>query len=116
MKRFGAVILVLFAFSALNLCGQALTSLNGTVSDPSGAVVAGASVTLTNLLTGAQRQDKSDTAGRYGFQQVQPGRYKLGASAAGFTRLKSVTCSGGMYAGVPPLEPSVVRPLIPLYS
>lgn len=85
MKRFGAVILVLFAFSALNLCGQALTSLNGTVSDPSGAVVAGASVTLTNLLTGAQRQDKSDTAGRYGFQQVQPGRYKLGASAAGFT-------------------------------
>jgi len=85
MKRFGAVILVLFAFSALNLCGQALTSLNGTVNDPSGAVVAGASVTLTNLRTGAQRQDKSDTAGRYGFQQVQPGRYKLGASAAGFT-------------------------------
>ena len=84
MKRFGAVILVLFAFSVLNLFGQALTSLNGTISDPSGAVVAGAAVTLTNLQTGAQRQDKSDSAGRYTFQQVQPGKYKVAASAAGF--------------------------------
>ncbi len=84
MKRFGAVILVLFAFSALNLCGQALTSLSGTISDPSGAVVAGAAITLTNLQTGAQRHDKSDSAGRYNFQQVQPGRYKVAVSAAGF--------------------------------
>src|SRR5712691_5618984 len=84
MKRLGAVILVLFAFCAFNLCGQALTSLSGTVSDPSGAVVAGAAITLTNLQTGAQRHDKSDSAGRYNFQQVQPGKYKLAAAAAGF--------------------------------
>ena len=85
MKRFRAVILVLFAFCAFNLCGQALTSLSGTVTDPSGALVGGATVTLSNVRTGAQRQDKSDNAGRYSFSQVQPGKYKLSATAAGFT-------------------------------
>ena len=80
----------LFAFvalclgSVLSLFGQALTSLSGTVIDPSGAVVAGATVAITNTLTGAQRQEKSDSAGRYSFQQIQPGKYKVTATASGF--------------------------------
>ena len=84
MRRFAAACLCILLGSAIHLFGQALTSLNGTVADPSGAVVGGATVTLTNVLTGAQRQDKSDSAGRYSFAQVQPGKYKISATAAGF--------------------------------
>src|SRR4029077_12551813 len=40
---------------------------------------------LTNVLTGAQRQDTSGSAGRYSFPQVQPGKYKVNASAPGFS-------------------------------
>ncbi len=72
---------VLFA-----LCGygQALTSLTGTVTDPSGAVIPAAKLTLVNVDTGAQREDAADSQGRYTFAQVQPGRYRLVAKAPGF--------------------------------
>ena len=85
MKRCAIVTWLLLTFSGLNLFAQALTSLSGTVTDPSGAVVGGATVTLTNVLTGAQRHDTSDSAGRYSFPQMQPGKYKATASAQGFS-------------------------------
>jgi hypothetical protein len=85
MKRFAIVTSLLLMFSGLSLFAQALTSLSGTVKDPSGAVVPGANVTLTNVLTGAQRQDTSDSAGRYSFPQLQPGKYKMSAVAQGFS-------------------------------
>src|SRR5256885_11705624 len=85
MKTFAAVASLWAACLAPSLFGQALTSLSGTVTDPSGAVIGGAAVRLTNVLTGAQRQDTSDSAGRYSFPQVQPGKYKVTASAQGFT-------------------------------
>ena len=72
------------ALSVLALNGQALTSLSGVVTDPSGAVVPGAKLTLVNVDTDAQRDDVSDQQGRYTFPQVQPGRYKLKATASGF--------------------------------
>src|ERR1700716_877048 len=64
---------------------QATTSLNGTVTDLSGAVVPNASVTLVSNDTAAQREARADTEGRYAFPQVQPGRYRLLAKAAGFS-------------------------------
>jgi len=73
-----------YALSVLALNGQALTSLSGVVTDPSGAVVPGAKLTLVNVDTDAQRDDVSDPQGRYSFPQVQPGRYKLKATASGF--------------------------------
>ncbi|HTT66004.1 MAG TPA: carboxypeptidase-like regulatory domain-containing protein [Bryobacteraceae bacterium] len=69
------------------LCGSVLaqtTSLNGVVSDPSGAVVPGAQITITNAATGAQRQTVSDSSGRYAVAEVQPGTYTLRARAKGF--------------------------------
>lgn len=70
---------------ALGLFGQALTSLNGTVNDPTGKVVPAALLTLTNLATGASRSDVADEQGRYNFSQVQPGKYKLTAKSPGFS-------------------------------
>jgi hypothetical protein len=84
MKIFAiAALSILFVFP-VGLKGQALTSLNGTVTDPSGAVVPGASLLLLNTETGAKREAKSDGAGRYNFSQVAPGMYRLTAKASGF--------------------------------
>jgi hypothetical protein len=68
---------------ATALFGQT-TSLTGTVSDPSGAVVPSATIAIVNSQTGAERQTTSDNQGRYTMQQLTPGTYKLTAKAPGF--------------------------------
>jgi hypothetical protein len=70
--------------SAVLLLAQATTSLTGTVTDPSGAAVPKAAVTLVNDDNSAKRGVSTDGEGRYAFQQVQPGHYHLTAKAAGF--------------------------------
>src|SRR5436189_1710585 len=76
---------ILCVLSTVPLMAQATTSLSGTVTDLSGAVVPNAVVSLVNNDTSAQREARTDTEGRYSFQQVQPGRYHLLAKAAGFS-------------------------------
>src|SRR5258706_8238102 len=61
------------------------TQLSGTVTDPTGAVIPNATITLVSTTTGAQREDTADGNGRYNFLQVTPGTYKLTAKAAGFS-------------------------------
>ncbi len=60
------------------------SSLNGSVTDPTGAVIPNASVTLTNQQTGIARAETSDAQGRYTFDGMLPGMYRLTAKAAGF--------------------------------
>ncbi|HXG31995.1 MAG TPA: carboxypeptidase-like regulatory domain-containing protein, partial [Bryobacteraceae bacterium] len=66
------------------LSGQALTSLSGTVTDPTGAVIPNATVVLENVERGTKRETVSDGAGRYAFLQVQPDVYRITARAPGF--------------------------------
>ncbi|HEU0139276.1 MAG TPA: carboxypeptidase-like regulatory domain-containing protein [Bryobacteraceae bacterium] len=61
-----------------------MTSVGGLVTDPSGAVVERALISLKNPAAGITRQTRSDEAGRYLFAQVPPGNYEIGASASGF--------------------------------
>jgi Carboxypeptidase regulatory-like domain len=63
-------------------------SVAGTVSDPSGAAVAGAAVALTDTSTNAQRTTASNEAGRYVFPNVPPGTYNMTATKTGFTIAK----------------------------
>jgi len=56
----------------------------GTVLDPTGASVAGAQVTITNEATGAPRSATTEADGRFVFNQVTPGKYKVEVKAAGF--------------------------------
>ena len=63
---------------------QASSQLNGSVTDPSGATVAEANITLTETATGSHRSTTSNASGLYQFLDVAPGNYKLEASAAGF--------------------------------
>ncbi len=67
--------------------GQATTSLRGTVSDPSGAVIPNAKVSLVNTATGLERTTPSGADGNYEFLQVLPGTYRLLFESEGFRKL-----------------------------
>src|SRR5258706_5844545 len=60
-------------------------SISGVVTDPNGAVVSGASVTLSNALTGYTRTVTSDASGNYRFDNIPPNNYSLRVSATGFS-------------------------------
>src|SRR5674476_1161943 len=82
MKKLVGILALCIALSTC-LFGQT-SSLAGTVTDPTGAVIPGAVVTIVNTETGLQREDKSDSQGRYTMEQLPPGTYKLTAKATGF--------------------------------
>ena len=58
----------------------------GRVADPSGAVIAGVRVTLTNDATGVSRTVETNTSGDYNFVEVQPGVYTVGFEMSGFKK------------------------------
>jgi hypothetical protein len=67
------------------LWGQAASALlNGTVTDPSGAVVPNAQLTLTDLNTGVAHKTSTGSEGIYQFLQLPLGTYELKVSAQGF--------------------------------
>jgi hypothetical protein len=59
-------------------------TLNGTVSDPMGAIIAGAKITATQAATGIRRDAVSNQHGLYVFSNMTPGDYELTIEAAGF--------------------------------
>ena len=61
-------------------------SLNGTVTDPGGATIPGAKMTLVNEGTGDVRNSTSDTAGSYRFLSLAPGTYRMESEMQGFKR------------------------------
>ncbi len=77
-------IFSLFALLAVPVLAQN-SALNGTVTDPSGALVPNASIVVTSQDTGANRSTVSDPQGHYEFDQLPPGKYKIEAKAAGFS-------------------------------
>ena len=62
----------------------------GTVTDPTGAAVPGATVTLTDTATNAARTAITNDTGRYNFPNVPPGNYNITISKAGFRVTKIV--------------------------
>jgi len=69
------LLLKLLITLVISLCafGQGTTSLTGTVTDPSGAVVPAATLVLENVATGVSREVASDQNGSYNFAMVAPG-------------------------------------------
>ena len=60
------------------------TAIVGTVTDPSGAVVTGANVTLLQVQTGIKRSDLTSSTGDYAFPLLDPGEYSVTVEAKGF--------------------------------
>jgi hypothetical protein len=70
---------------SLSLYGQStFGTVDGTVTDPSGATIADAQVTLTNVGTQEKRSQQSGNSGLYQFVNVAPGNYKLEIQKPGF--------------------------------
>jgi len=80
-------IVLLVGLSTATLHAQYTTgTVQGTVTDPTGAVVPNGTVTLRNLQTNATRSFSSGADGLYYFAAVPPGRYELSVEASGFTK------------------------------
>ena len=62
---------------AVPVFGQSTATLAGTVKDPSGAVLPGATVVVHNNGTGTDRSVQSDSAGDYVVPSLQPGDYTI---------------------------------------
>jgi hypothetical protein len=75
---------LLFGFPILVWSQTGMTSLRGTVTDPSGALLAGAEVTLEESATGLHMTRSTDQSGAYEFPQIPPGRYTITTTKAGF--------------------------------
>jgi len=78
------LFLAIMFFAASGLYGQTFGEITGRVTDPSGAVLAGASLTLTNVNTNAVRKVVSTDAGVYTFPFVAPGPYRMTTEVSGF--------------------------------
>src|SRR5262249_31047255 len=79
--------LLISAVLAMAVAAHAQTSrgtVTGTVLDASGAVIAGAPVTLTGVETGLRRSTETNEAGIYRFDAVDLGTYQLGVTHPGF--------------------------------
>src|SRR5688572_31133594 len=61
-------------------------ALQGTVNDPNGALVQGASVTLRNVSTGAETTATTDDRGSFNFQNLVAGTYTVTIEKTGFRR------------------------------
>jgi hypothetical protein len=78
---------LVFLFSAIFWTVQAQSnsgSISGTVTDPSGAVVPGATITVENPVSGYLRTAKTDSTGRFQFSNLPFNPYHLTAKATGF--------------------------------
>ena len=79
--------MALFLLAACPMFGQAITAtLLGTVSDVSGATVAGAKVTASATETGIVRETTTSESGNFTFPDLQPGKYKLVVELTGFEK------------------------------
>ena len=88
--RFGSrFFLLAISLAAIQLFAQSevgSTGVNGTITDPSGAIVAGAKVTATNTGTNFTRQTTSTAAGLYSLGNLPVGAYNLKVEMAGLFR------------------------------
>ncbi|HXA05376.1 MAG TPA: carboxypeptidase-like regulatory domain-containing protein, partial [Bryobacteraceae bacterium] len=76
-------ILVVLAVNGTVFSQTSSTSLQGTVTDPSGSVIAGATVVLSDSESKLERTVETGTQGEYRFIAVPPGTYTLTVTAKG---------------------------------
>src|SRR5215472_6003977 len=99
------LVITVVAFSTM-IFSQATIStgnINGTVTDPSGAVVSGAKVTITNRETGQAIVTNTNPSGFYTSGTLNPGNYSVRVEAPGFKTIErpvtvqvNMTANGNM--------------------
>src|SRR6202166_1471232 len=98
----GSLFLLFFAMAPRMAWAQGEASINGAVTDTTGAVIAGATVKVTNVEIGTVRAIVTDNAGRYDAAALAVGKYEVSAEQAGFrTEVKTgITLAIGQRAEV----------------
>src|SRR5438046_3084523 len=84
MKTRLSVLLWLLLFSSLLLAQTFRGTILGTVTDPQGAVVAGAKVTVHNVDTGLERTTQTSADGSYSLPELPIGTYTVTVTQSGF--------------------------------
>jgi hypothetical protein len=82
--RFGLLLLILAMNFATRCFAQGDASIQGAVRDSSGGAIAGVTIHIKNVETGAVRNQLTDEAGRYDAPSLPVGRYDLRAEKSGF--------------------------------
>ncbi|PYS36574.1 MAG: hypothetical protein DMG14_24130, partial [Acidobacteria bacterium] len=81
---FAAVLCLLLLLSTYTMAQTSNATLGGTVSDTTGALIPGVTITATNTATGIVSTVLSNEAGAYQFASLQTGTYRLTAELPGF--------------------------------
>ena len=79
-------IACLLSWAPRNAFAQASAGITGTITDPTGAVVPNAKVTITNEQTSVAADTVSSSAGTYSFKGLLPGKYTVQVNASGFKK------------------------------
>src|SRR5215510_2608007 len=87
MKRWLSAALLAFVFVSTANSQTFRGAINGTVMDPSNAVVPGAQVKATNSATGLEYSTVTSSDGQFAFQDLPLGDYKISVSATGFPQV-----------------------------
>lgn len=85
-KQWRLLLCLFLLFASISLRADVTGSILGTVTDATGAVVSGVTVTVTNLATNLKQTAVSDNLGQYRILALPVGHYKIEATAAGFRR------------------------------
>lgn len=103
MRRLLASVVVLGILVAAGYGQTFRGAINGTVSDPSGAMVSGATVKATDVATGVTLTTTTTSDGQFAFQDLPLGTYKIVVNAAGFSTLttENVSVSAGQAYTLP---------------
>jgi hypothetical protein len=91
-------LLLISSLTAVELVaqGETTSAIVGSVSDPAGAAIAGATVTITSTDTAMKRSAKTDEAGRFNFPQLKPGSYSVRAEAGRFEAQQNNSVAAGL--------------------
>ena len=81
-------VLCMVIFSVLPAVAQTQAGISGVIHDPSGAVIPGVTVTVTNPATNFVRSAISNEAGVYNFPVLQPGVYNIKVELPGFRTIE----------------------------
>ena len=82
VKMVASVVVLMIALPLYSQTGT--STIRGSVTDPSGRLVAGAKVTITNVGTNGSRTTTSTDSGTYVFDLITPAEYRLEVEAKGF--------------------------------
>jgi len=103
LRRCVWMVSLILLFSSISLAQRDLGTITGTVTDSTGAVVPGATITITNDGTGESSTLKTTAAGDFTRPALLPGTYTVSAEAQGFRRAsrEKVEVTAGGRVGVP---------------